>query len=213
MKKNNSECFISYTAKYSRDTAKKIKAVEKYIFIQMLKDDWFNSVIITKSKYRITNIQKSKKIIKLLIINLIRANNHGKALKISLDKNVLSKHSVSLRLFAGIIQKLQRMDYIEIVKGYFFGKRKSRTSIKLKEKFKDLLLKYMIVYTEQIKAKFADVVQINGKVKVILKTGNRKISFFPSDDSIDKIFSQVNKNSDYIFTLKINNRGKITAIN
>lgn len=209
----NTECYISYTAKYSKETAHKIKAVEKYIFNLMLQDDWFNSAIITNSKYRVTNLQKSKKIIKLLIINLIRANNHGKPLKISLDKNVLSRNNISLRLFAGIIQKLQRMDYIEIIKGYFFGKRKSRTQIKLKGRLKDLMLKFLIVYTEEIKAKFADVTEINGKVKVTFETGRGRIAFFPSDNAIEKIFSAVNENSDYIFTLKINNRGRILTIN
>lgn len=172
MKKN---IYITYNARYKKSTEKKIKQIEKAILNMMLQDVIFCSKVLTERQKK-SNIAKCKKIIKLLILNLIRAIHNDSDLILSLDKNILSKNNVSLKLFVGIIEKLEKMNLIQIKKGFFISDNNNgkRTRLKAKETLKDIIIKATTEYTEDVtvhldSAKKVKVGEIE-KVKLTFKS-------------------------------------------
>lgn len=208
MKKN---IFISYSARYSKTTEKQIKQLEKQILQKMLQDSRFVADVLTEHYYN-SNLLKCKKILKLLVLNLIRAINNESNLIISLDKNTLSKNKVSLKLYSGILDKLYRMDLVEIHKGFFIGAENmgKRTRIEPKDRLKTLIIQHTVEYTEQIKATFHDTVEYADKVKVIFKAANSNktyAKFFGINDAIFTVLLE----QDTV-TLVVDNRGRIKNI-
>lgn len=171
MKKN---IYITYNARYKKSTEKKIKQIEKAILNMMLQDVIFCSKVLTERQKK-SNTAKCKKIIKLLILNLIRAIHNDSDLILSLDKNILSKNSVSLKLFSGIIQKLEQMNLIEIKKGFFISDNNNgkRTRLMAKETLKDIIIKATTEYTEDVTVHLDSAKKVkigeNEKVKLTFK--------------------------------------------
>ena len=177
----------------------------------MLQDSRFVADVLTEHYYN-SNLLKCKKILKLLVLNLIRAINNESNLIISLDKNTLSKNKVSLKLYSGILDKLYRMDLVEIHKGFFIGAENmgKRTRIEPKDRLKTLIIQHTVEYTEQIKATFHDTVEYTDKVKVIFKALNSNktyAKFFGVHDAIFMVLLE----QDTV-TLVVDNRGRIKNI-
>lgn len=168
MKKN---IFISFSVRYKKSTEKRIKSVEKFVLKEIVKDGDFCKKVLTERQSK-SNLVKAKKIIKLLILNLIRSIHNDSDLIISLDKNILSKAGVSLKLFVGVIEKLERMDYIEIRRGYFHSEEQSgkRSRISAKNAIKNLIIKATTEYTEEVTTTLitAKKVKIKDQIKVKL---------------------------------------------
>ena len=174
MKKN---IFISYSAKYKKNTEKQIKQVEKLIMAQMLKDLVFSTKLLTVHQAKSNKI-KVQKIVKLLVLNLIRAIHNNSELIISLDNNTLRQNNINLRLFGAIVDKLEKMDYITIAKGFFIGSDKisKRSRITATDKLKTLIIQHTTEYTQVVTTKLAAAkkVAFNGvsKVKLTFKDIN-----------------------------------------
>lgn len=168
MKKN---IFISFSARYKKSTEKKIKLVEKNVMNEMLKDAVFSVELLTTHQAK-TNKIKSQKIIKLLILNLIRSIHNDSDLIITLDNNTLRSHNINPRLFRLIIDKLERMDYIEISRGYFHSEEQSgkRSRISAKNALKNLIIKATTEYTEEATATLigAKKFKVKDQIKVKL---------------------------------------------
>lgn len=172
--------YISYSARYKKSTEKKIKIVERYVIDQMLQDAIFSAELLTKHQEK-TNKIKTQKIVKLLILNLIRAIHNNTELIISLDNNTLRSHNINPRLFRLIIDKLDRMDYIEISRGYFHSEEQSgkRSRISAKNAIKNLIIKATTEYTEVVNT----YLESAKKVKVA-ETEKVKLTFKAVDSDI-----------------------------
>lgn len=208
MKEKN--IYISYSARYSRTTQKQIKILEKIVIDTILKDAEFAKKLLTEHQAK-TNKVKVAKIVKLLILNLIRAIHNNAELIISMDNNTLREHGINYRLFSGIIDKLYNMDYIEIRKGYFHSADNSgkRTRITAKNILKDMIIRVTTEYTEQVTATLADVVEHGEKVKLIFTDDdNNKYAKFTSVE--DPIFYNLIDNKRV--KLLIDNNKRIKAI-
>lgn len=165
--------YFSCNAKYKKSTEKKIKIVEKFIVEQMLKDAVFSAELLTSHQSK-TNKIKTKKIIKLLILNLIRAIHNNTELIVSLDNNTIRSYNINPRLFRLILDKLARMDYITIHKGFFHAEdKKGKRSRISANRIKDIIIKATTEYTEDVtvhldSAKKVKVAE-NEKVKLTFK--------------------------------------------
>lgn len=215
MKKTKTyECFFTSRIRCNKADAKKLKALEKEIFLNMLKEESFVKKVITESRYKSINKTKCKKILDKLILNLIRANNKQTPLIVSLDKNVLSKIQIPLRLFVGIIERLSNMGLIEIHKGFFTDKQHRRTRLTLNTAFKDLLIKYMIVYQEWSKVKLVNIEEVKDKIKFVFAdaNGNKYAKFYNKDESLNTALTVKMQNDNSIYLIKLNNHGKIVEI-
>lgn len=163
---------MSFSAKYTKKTGNKIKLVQKQILDQILADQLFDVELLTIHQ-RNTNLKKAKKIIKLLILNLVRSIHNESQLIVSMDNNLLQKQNINRRMYKLIIDKLQRMDYITISKGYFNsedGKGK-RTRITA-NKIKDLIIKATTEYTEDV-----SVYLVSAKRVKVAETAKAKLTF------------------------------------
>lgn len=172
MKKEN-EIFISYTARYAKKTEKQIKAVEKFVFSKIVEDKKYAEQLLTIHQAK-TNKVKVKKIIKIIILNLIRAIHNDSELTISLDNNVLRQNGLNLRLFSSVINKLFAMDFIQIKKGYFYNSQKhgKRSRITASGTLKNQIIKATTEYTEDVSA------YLVGKKRVkVAETEKIKLTF------------------------------------
>ena len=164
--------FMSYSARYKKSTEKKIKSVEKTVVDQMLKDAIFSAELLTKHQEK-TNKIKTQKIVKLLILNLIRAIHNNTELIISLDNNTLRSHNINPRLFRLIMDKLDRMDYITIHKGFFHAEdqhgKRSRISAK---RIKDIIIRATTEYTEDV-----NTYLVSAKKVKVAETAKLKLTF------------------------------------
>ena len=147
MKKN---IYFTCNARYKKSTEKKIKIVEKFIIDQMLKDAVFSAELLTQHQAK-TNKIKTKKIVKLLILNLIRAIHNNTELIISLDNNTIRSYNINPRLFRLILDKLDRMDFIIINKGFFHSESKNGKRSRISaNRIKDIIIKATTQYTEDV---------------------------------------------------------------
>lgn len=214
MKKTKTyECFFTSRIRCNKADAKKLKALEKEIFLNMIKEESFCKKVITESKYQSINKIKCKKILDKLILNLIKANNKQTPLIVSLDKNVLSKIQIPLRLFVGIIERLSNMGLIEIHKGFFTDKQHRRTRLTLNTSFKDLLIKYMIVYNEYVDVIFNKWEKIENKFKLyFIDKQNNIYAKFISNEEGKYIGDKLRNKKIKQFRLKLNNHGQVIEI-
>lgn len=213
IKKTKTDCFLSYEVRYTSKTEKQMKELEKQIYLELLKDKNFDSKVLTDSKYRNINRMKVKKTLKILILNLIRALNHNKPLIITLNNSVLSKQGISRNVFKGLIESLNSLEFIEVIKGNNIAKL--RTLIKATDKLKNLIIKHTVEYTEEIKAKYIDTTEYpnTDKIKITFESldGNRYAKFIQINQT-DYIFSKLLEDENTVFYLKINNRKQIVDI-
>ena len=206
--------YISYKTQYEAKTKQKVQTIEKHLLDSMLNDTAFSYNVITEH-YRKQNALKVRKIIKLLLLNLIRSITNESGLIISLDKCILSKNKVPYRLFIGVINKLDSMGLIIITKGYFLAEQNKgkRTSIIATEQLKNIIIKHVVSYTEQVQAELIGVKQFaeQGKVKLTFKSiSDDRIyaKFVPMNSN--ELFARLNQNR-YV-NIKVNNQGRITGI-
>ena len=203
--------FMSYSARYKKSTEKQIKLIEKFVLSQIIKDADYAKKLLTTHQFN-SNKNKAKKIIKLLILNLIRAVNNNSELIVSMDKNTLREHDINLRLYSGIIEKLYRMDLINIRKGFFIGadNLSKRTRISATETLKNIIIKYCVEYTEQYKVKLNGITEHGDKVKLIFKDVQSDKTFAKFFHIEDKFFETLSVDNIYIIT--VDNIGRIKEI-
>lgn len=215
MKKGN-EIFISYTARYAKKTEKQIKAVEKFVFSKIVEDKKYAEQLLTIHQAK-TNKVKVKKIIKIIILNLIRAIHNDSELTISLDNNVLRQNGLNLRLFSSVINKLFAMDFIQIKKGYFYNSQKhgKRSRITASGTLKNSIIKATTEYIQEIEATFNDWQDYEkiDKVKLIfIDAKNQRYAVFKkTDDPIFELILQKQIKKEK-FKLKINSKNRIVDI-
>lgn len=146
------DIFLTFGARYKKSTEKKIKIVERYVVDQMLQDAVFSAELLTTHQAKSNKI-KVQKIVKLLILNLIRAIHNESELIVTLDNNNLRNNNINPRLFRMIVDKLERMDYIEIHKGFFHSEDKNGKRTRITAKIlKDIIIKATTEYTEDVTA-------------------------------------------------------------
>lgn len=209
--------FISYSARYTKKTEKQIKQVEKILVAQMLKDAVFSAELLTTHQAK-TNKIKVQKIVKLLVLNLIRAIHNNSELIISLDNNTLRQHNINLRLFSGVVNKLERMDYITIRRGFFLGSDKisKRSRVTAADKLKNLIIQHTTEYTVDGQAKLTNVKKavINNveKAKLTFTIINSEltISCFRDIAEAKQIVAMAKAKNAFI--LSVNNKSKIVKI-
>lgn len=213
MKKTKNDCLFSYDVKYKKHTEKQMKELEKQIYNLLIQDTDFNSKIVTESNYRITNRIKVKKTLKILVLNVIRAINFKKPLVISFDNNILVKKGIYRNIYKGIITTLNKIGLINIIKGNYKGK--IRTRLEATEQLKNMIIRYTVEYTEEIKARYVDTKEYpnSEKIKITFESEdkNQYSRFFLIDQS-DFIFNRLLENENAVFKLKINNRKQIVDI-
>lgn len=149
--------YIYYRCKIQNNRKSEFKALSDDVTKQVINEQ-FTRLYLPRN-YNKVNRYVTKKIINILISNCIYAvKNNRTDILISLDKTILLKHKIPLKLFKAVIDRLIAMDKIQLNKGYFNSDKNIhiRSRLTLNDNFKKDLLDRIIHPTFTVDCKLVD---------------------------------------------------------
>lgn len=149
--------YIYYRCKIQNNRKSEFKALSDEITKQVINEQ-FTRLYIPRN-YNKVNRYVTKKIINILISNCIYAvKNNRTDILISLDKTILLKHKLPLKLFKAVIDRLIAMDKITMKKGYFNTDKNIhiRSRLTLNDNFKKDIYEKIIHPTFNVDCKLVE---------------------------------------------------------
>lgn len=186
--------FVTYNNNFFRNRKREINKTTEFFLNQIVNSEFQKQYF--PSNYYKQNKLKVKHIIRHLIVNFtLSTSKKLEDVKISLDKNILSKHHISLKLYSAVISRMLELEYIDYKRGFFNRKieKKSRTTLIITNKLKSYICTKIIHPTLDIKAKAVKIEKIENKWKFTFQDKESNFEYGKFFDKDDNFFEGIKK--------------------